>query len=72
MSHKPNRLIIENRTSLSDQAALEKVIAVVKMGKISQHGKNDGYCFHTSFEDGTEVWTAKNKGSDRFVVTYSK
>jgi len=72
MSHKLNRLIIENRTSLSDQAALEKVIAVIKMGKISESRNKIQYCFHTCFADDTEVWCAKNKGSDRFVVTYSK
>ncbi len=68
---KHNRLIIENRTYLTDVMILNKIMAVVNMGKISQYGGEDGYCAHTTFHDGTEVWCAKNKGSDRFVVAYS-
>lgn len=72
MSNKHNKLIIENRANLNDATIMRKILAVINMGKISRQSKGmDCYCFHTGFEDDTEVYYIKNKKSDRFVVTHS-
>lgn len=60
------RIIIENRSKLSDQEALMRVRAVMDMGRISNDGKQ--YCYFSTFKDGTGVSTDLNKASDRFVV----
>ena len=64
------KLIIDNRTQISDTDALALVLNVVKQGKISNNETE--YCYGTSFEIGVKkfmVWTNKNKKSIRFVIT---
>jgi hypothetical protein len=64
-----NKLIIDNRTDLSDFDALVAVINVVWDGRISNDGKQ--YCYLTSMpinEKQYVVSTDLNKKSERFVI----
>lgn len=64
-----NKLIIDNRTGLTDLEALTLVSRVVNQGRISNDGKQ--YCYGTGITlDGNQylIWTDLNKKSDRFVV----
>lgn len=60
------KIIIENRTCLSDVEALDRVKQVISKGRISKNGES--YCHLTTFTDGTQVSAWLNKSSDRFVV----
>ena len=65
-----NKLIIDNRTELTDLEAITLVSEVIKRGRISNDGKQ--YCYGTaiSIEDKSYlVTTDLNKKSDRFVIT---
>lgn len=63
-----NKLIINNRTTLNDLEALEAVIEVVKLGRISNDAKQ--YCYGTVLHElNVMIWTDLNKKSDRFVIT---
>jgi len=61
-----NRIIIENRSSLSDLDILKYIEDVISEGRISNDGKQ--YCYLTCFKE-VVVSTYLNKGSDRFIVT---
>lgn len=64
-----NKLIIDNRTELTDLEALTLVSRVVNQGRISNDGKQ--YCYGTGITlDGNQylIWTDLNKKSDRFVI----
>lgn len=68
-----NKLIIDNRTELTDFEAIELVGIVIKQGRISNDGKQ--YCYATALKiEGTEymIFTDLNKKSDRFVITTKK
>ncbi len=63
-----NKMIIENRTNLSDLDVLMLVAEVVQQGRFF----NGQYCYVTGilWKDGEYyVSTALNKKSDRFVIT---
>jgi len=65
-----NKLIIDNRTDLSDLVAIEFVKSVIALGRISNDGKQ--YCYGTTFTlvgKQYRVFTDLNKKSDRFVIT---
>ena len=65
-----NNLIIDNRTELTDLEAIGLVGEVIKLGRISNDGKQ--YCYGRGITiDGKRymVWTDLNKKSDRFVIT---
>lgn len=67
---KMNKLIINNRTELTDFEAITLVGRVIKQGRISNYGKQ--YCYGTeiTIEDKEYmIWTDLNKKSDRFVIT---
>jgi hypothetical protein len=67
-----NKLIIDNRTELTDLQAVHLVAEVIKQGRISNYGKQ--YCYGTeiTIEDNKYmIWTDLNKKSDRFVITTS-
>lgn len=64
-----SKIIIENRTSLSDAEALRRVEQVVREGRISNNGKS--YCYCSRFGDDVFVSAFTNKNSDRFVVHYN-
>ncbi len=51
MVTEQTRISIANRSQLSDLAALMRVEAVVKMGKISKSRGIDHYCFSSTFDD---------------------
>ena len=65
-----NKLIIDNRTELTDLYALALICKVVESGRISNKGKQ--YCYLTTAEIKNKkykIWTDLNKKSDRFVIT---
>ena len=65
-----NKLIIDNRSTMSDFNALAYIKAVIEEGRISNEGKQ--YCYYTTFERGNMIIGVSsflNKKSDRFVVT---
>lgn len=64
------KLIIDNRSSLTDAEALTRCLAVINMGKVSvsQHGKQ--YCDHSNFEDCyVDVFKRTKSGTETFVIT---
>ncbi|MFW6273041.1 MAG: hypothetical protein ACOC2U_04615 [bacterium] len=68
-----NKLIIDNRTDLTDYEALLVVGKVVNQGRISNSGKQ--YCYGTviSIDDKKYmVSTDLNKKSDRFIISKIK
>jgi hypothetical protein len=69
-----SKIIIENRSKMSDEEAMLRVMEVVKIGRISGTGDKKQYCYHTRFACGfgfCAVSAFKNKASDRFVVVDS-
>ena len=65
-----NRLIIDNRTELTDFESITLIGRVINQGRISNGGKQ--YCYGTGITiKGKEymIWTDLNKKSDRFVIT---
>ena len=65
-----NKLIIDNRTELSDINVVTLVGKVINQGRISNNNKQ--YCYGTgiTIEDKEYmIWTDLNKKSDRFVIT---
>ena len=67
-----SKIIVENRSSLSDSQCLVVVGEVIEKGRISNNGKQ--YCYATRFTGPTScvVVTDLNKCSDRFVVIDDK
>ena len=68
-----NKLIIDNRTELSDINVVTLVGKVINQGRISNDNKQ--YCYGTgiTIEDKEYmIWTDLNKKSDRFVITTSQ
>jgi len=68
-----NKLIIDNRTELSDINVVTLVAKVINQGRISNDNKQ--YCYGTgiTIEDKEYmIWTYLNKKSDRFVITTSQ
>ena len=64
-----SKMIIDNRSELDDNVALQLVKQVIEQGRISNYGKQ--YCYVTTFSVGDCVYavaTHLNKKSDRFVV----
>jgi hypothetical protein len=65
-----NKLIIDNRTKLTDFEAITLVGKVINQGRISNNGKQ--YCYGTGITiEGKEymIITDLNKKSDRFIIT---
>ena len=65
-----NKLIIDNRTKLTDFEAITLVGKVINLGRISNNGKQ--YCYGTGITiEGKEymIITDLNKKSDRFIIT---
>lgn len=60
------RIIIDNRSGISDLKAMLLVQSVVEQGRIS----NGGYCYVTTFKNHNNIVVArKNKASDSFLIT---
>gem|GEM_PF-2409265 len=73
ITDKMNKLIIDNRTELSDINVVTLVGKVINQGRISNDNKQ--YCYGTgiTIEDKEYmIWTYLNKKSDRFVITTSQ
>ena len=66
-----NRIIIDNRSDLSDIEAVQLTARVIKQGRISNDGKQ--YSYGTTFRIGDRgeygVWSDLNKCSDKFTIT---
>ena len=71
-----SKLIIENRSSHSDEVAAVACLEVIKQGKISGKEGAKQYCYATSmsFVDGSRllVYATKNKSSDKLTVIDDK
>lgn len=64
-----SRIIINNQTKLSDSVALEMISQVVKLGRISNNGKQYCYlCVVPWDEVDYHVVSALNKNSDSFTI----
>lgn len=67
---KMNKLIIDNRTELTDIEAITLVSIVIKKGRISNDEKQYVYGTVIAIEyKEYMIWTDLNKKSDRFVIT---
>jgi len=65
-----NKLIIENRTELTDLEAINLVGKVINQGRISNNGKQYCYCTGIIIKDKKYmIYTDLNKKSDKFVIT---
>ena len=63
------KIIIDNRSDLSDSDAIQLVIDVIREGRICNDGKQ--YCYLTGYRctrGNYQVSTDLNKKSDRFVI----
>lgn len=61
-----DRIIITNRTTLSNMQAMRKIYTVMDMGLMSDHKTK--YCFHTVFDDDVEVSAIKTSYGYRFEL----
>jgi hypothetical protein len=63
------KIIIDNRSDLSDMQSMELICDVIRYGRISNNNKQ--YCYLSMFMlDGSkyQVSTDLNKKSDRFII----
>jgi len=65
-----NKMVIDNRTDITDIEALRYVTEVVKVGRVSRNGTQ--YSYIVAFNNGITVSSYMNKKSDRFVITGAK
>lgn len=70
MSMYKNRIIINNKTELSHDEAMDYVRRVIAAGKQSDNGNN--YCYLTSFKDGIMVTSDVIKTGHKFTVWRQK
>lgn len=61
MEKDKSKLIIHNKTDLSDFDVLHYIIKVVQSGLVSETKNGKQYCFVTTFKDGYNVVASKNK-----------
>jgi len=64
-----SKIIIDNRSNISDIDALKLVEDVIEDGRVSDFGKS--YCSVSVFTRGkekTSVYARNNKSSDTFIV----
>ena len=59
---------IKNETALSDETALERVLCVIRMGKISIKKEKPVYCFATSFDDCIVTAELTEAGTQMFTL----
>ena len=50
-----SKIIIYNKTELSDEEAITRVLMVIQEGKISQTKRGKQYCLATTFKSGEVV-----------------
>ena len=67
----PNKLIIDNRTELSDIEAMRLATTVIINGQISKDGTQYCYCTTMTSTDGCRYAISGdlNKCSDRLTIT---
>ncbi len=65
-----NRIIVENRSELSDEAALLLVADIVSQGRTEVSSRNTRmYQRHSQYVKRFAFDATRNKRSDRFLVT---
>ena len=60
------RLIIDNRSSRPLIDVLSNIEHVLRMGRISNYGKQ--YCYVTTFANNVQIISDLNKKSDRLII----
>ena len=64
-----SKIIIHNRSRVTDEAAVAKVWTVIKQGKPSKSRHGPCSCFCTTFKDDIVVYVAKrSRDSETFYV----
>ena len=62
-----SRLIIDNRSSMPMETALEYIIGIIERGRISNNGKQ--YCYLTVLRScGTQFASGLTKTGDKFTI----
>lgn len=71
-AEEPEKFIVEVWDGLNTQLALQAVMKVVKMGRISETSKGRQHCFCTAIKTPEfphmKVFVVKNDKSERFIV----
>ena len=70
-----HRIIIEHDPGITEQEAVEHVLSVIQLGKLSEAGGVKHYCWMTAFRDGFTVAVRRKKPgqtSDSFLVMKEK
>lgn len=66
------KIVITNRSSVSDITALTRVQQAMCAGRVSLSKNGPCYCFVTVFQDGTRIYAERTKtGTDTFTFTLS-
>jgi len=61
------KIIIRNHSlEFSDILVLERVLGIIKEGRVS--GNGTCYCFYTSYKDQMGIYATRNKTSDTFTA----
>lgn len=64
------KIHIDIRDNINEETALNRVMQVIKLGRISKD--NTMYCYMTAFNDGINVSTNDYRKSDCFIVWKNK
>ena len=66
-SDEGSKIIVRNESlEYTDIEVLERVLAIVKAGRISGNGTS--YCFCTVYPDQMHIYAKRNKNSDTFTA----
>ncbi len=65
------RIIIDNRTELTDAEALKRVLSVVEYGLVSKDKHGAHYCYITEFTDHVFVDVERRKTGYRFLLCHN-
>jgi len=60
------KIIIDIRDGVDEVTAMERVLHVIKGGRISNNGKL--FCYHTAWQDNIHVSVRDYRKNDCFVV----
>lgn len=64
-----SKIIVENKSNISDSEVLKYVSSVIQKGRISSNGKQYSYMSTFGYGAGMyAIYTDLNKKSDRFVI----
>jgi len=63
------KIIIDVRDDIPYEVAMERVMHVIKQGRVSKNGKL--FCYGTTCSDGIKVYTRDYRKNDCFVVLKS-